>query len=249
VEGSGLATSGRTGGARRGGSTRHGYANNAERGGGRTGHSLGEREGRTPSRKKNREESGKRREKGRVDEPIPWRERAPGGQRGSTVSFGMARALRMVAREGEKSEEPHGVAKGLTSMAWTRSWQRFPIQARSRRRSAPLGRGAREEVEAAPWRAGPRPQRLGEHACASCGRGGWGRRRRKNLGGAGPARLTGLRTAGRASEPRGGGTAWAEEVGRARRLPGEGAAGSRAGLGGEGEKQVGPPSRPDRRRS
>jgi hypothetical protein len=133
--------------------------------------------------KKNREETGKRREKGRVDEPIPWRERAPGGRRGSTVSFGTARALRMVAREGEKSEEPHGVAKGLTSMAWTRSWQRFPIQVRPRRRSAPLGRGAREEVEAAPWRAGPRPQRLGERACASCGRGGWGKRRRKNLGG------------------------------------------------------------------
>jgi hypothetical protein len=48
---------------------------------------------------------------------------------------------------------------------------------------------------------------------------------------------------------------WADEVGHARRLPGEGVAGPcdsselRAGQGGEGEKQVGPPSMPDRGRS
>jgi hypothetical protein len=50
------------------------------------------------------------------------------------VSFGTARALCTVSRVGEKSEEPHGVAEGLTSMAWARSLQRFPIQARPRRR-------------------------------------------------------------------------------------------------------------------
>jgi hypothetical protein len=42
--------------------------------------------------------------------------------------------LRAAARlDGEKSEEPHGVAEGLTSMVWARSWQRFPIQARPQR--------------------------------------------------------------------------------------------------------------------
>jgi hypothetical protein len=69
-----LATFGRTEGARRGGSTCLGYADDAERGASRTGHGLGEREreGKTPAGKKNREERGKQREKGRVDEHIPW---------------------------------------------------------------------------------------------------------------------------------------------------------------------------------
>jgi hypothetical protein len=34
------------------------------------------------------------------------------GRRGSTASFGVASVLRTVAREGERSEEPHGVAEG-----------------------------------------------------------------------------------------------------------------------------------------
>jgi hypothetical protein len=50
-----------------------------------------------------------------------------------TTSFGMTRALRTVAREGKESEELYGVAEGLTSTAWARSWRWFPSSMRTRR--------------------------------------------------------------------------------------------------------------------
>jgi hypothetical protein len=48
----------------------------------------------------------------KLDEEESRARLTPGGRRGSTASFGVVSALRTVAKEGERSEEPHRVAEG-----------------------------------------------------------------------------------------------------------------------------------------
>jgi hypothetical protein len=47
-----------------------------------------------------------------LDEGESRAQLTPGGRRGSTVSFGVASVLHTVAREGNRSEKPHGVVEG-----------------------------------------------------------------------------------------------------------------------------------------
>jgi hypothetical protein len=52
--------------------------------------------------------------------------------------------------------------------AQARSWRRLPFSMRAHDAvEHPFGQGARGEVEAAPWRVGPRPRRLGEAGSAA----------------------------------------------------------------------------------
>jgi hypothetical protein len=92
----------------------------------------------------------------------------------------------MVVREGERSEEPHGVAEGLISTTWARSWQRFPIQARPRHRGA-RGGGTRLGARDAAWRS----------AAPRLARARWARLRRGRVRwrlGEGAARWAGARS-------------------------------------------------------
>jgi hypothetical protein len=78
------------------------------------------------------------------------------------------------ARQGEGCEEPHGVAEGLTSMTWARSWRRFLSSMRTRRRERRGGERASVPCGAAAGVGGSARWRLGQgfHAARVWGRGG-----------------------------------------------------------------------------